>query len=495
MAELISTTDEEIVVFGPFRLHPRERRLEKHGERFQIGSRALDLLIALIAEPGSVVGKRELMARAWRNSVVDESNLRVNIAALRKALGEAENGPTYVANISGRGYSFVGPVKRVQVSPTEHSKATDARSGLDCGAGIPRIPRKIVGRQDDICLVMNILDDHQSVTIVGAGGVGKSMLVQVIADSYAKRYDGQVLFFDLDSVTDEQALINVMTMKLGVESNLGVIEDLLNVLRKTPVLFILDNCDALLDKIAELVETLCWNSSLTQIICTSREALRTSGEHIYRLSGLPVPITAKNLSFKQLQSYPSIQLFVHKCSAAGFTLGLNEESILHAAEICCRLDGHPLAIELAAGRINVFGLQGVVRLLSSSCRLQWIGRRNALPRHRSLEALIEHSYQRLTDIEKDLLLHFSVFNKDLSLEELFSSVITEEHSVIITVLDSLISKSIVIAQPISGGLMSYKLSETLRIFALDKLEKTTRVCTFAAESQAGHGHAKKLNRK
>jgi predicted ATPase/DNA-binding winged helix-turn-helix (wHTH) protein len=467
---------DEVVIFGPFRLYPGQRRLEKSGERFSIGSRALDLLVALINDAGRVVDKRELMAKAWQNIVVDESNLRVNIAILRKALGEEENGGRYVANIPGRGYSFVGKVKRLHVTPTQEGKPDAARAHRALDTVVSSRPATMVGRDDQLCILTDAVVAHRCLTIVGSGGIGKSMLAKACADYLVEQFSSSVYWIDLDSVTDERLLLRTLMLRFGLDTRSSrPFEVLLEFLAGKRLTLVLDNCDHLLDCVAKVVETLYWNTSELHILATSREALRVEGEQVYRLGPLEVPAIGSGLTVMEARAYSAIELFIDKSQACGALLELDAEAIASIVEICARLDANPLAIGLVAGRVGAFGIKGILKLLDCSCRLHWTGRRNAIPRHQTLEASLDRCYWRLNEHEQRLLQRLAQLNGLFSLEQaLLVSDAIPDYPLLIKTLDALVGKSLVDAELSSGGLMRYRLLETVRVYALERIGRGGR---------------------
>lgn len=454
---------DEMLLFGPFRLFPRERRLERQGQPLSIGSRALDILITLINEAGAVIDKRALMAKAWQNMVVDESNLRVNIAVLRKALGEGENGARYVANISGRGYSFVAKVQRLPVTPR-----------LERRADVPRAPAiqvtvdaPMLGRDETLRELMTAVMTRRCVTLVGPGGVGKSMLATHCAKALIEADAMAVHCLDLDSLHPGSALEHALAHTFGLDPKdtepLAAIQAFLV---GKPVLLLLDNADAWLDRVAHAVETLCASAPQLHVLISSREALRIEGEQVCRLDPLPRP--SRNVA-----RCPVIQLFMAKSQGNGAVIEPSDDNLALVVDICERLDGLPLAVAMAAARVSTFGLKGTRALLDSTCRLHWPGRRNAVPRQQSLQATFDYSYHRLGEHEKNLFLRLSHFEGLFTLEAVLGLVSDEmaDYPLVIKTLDALVGKSLVVAQPSADGTMHYALLETLRIYALERIFK------------------------
>jgi len=476
--------------FGPFRLYPVERRLERSGESIAIGSRALDILVVLVKEAGSVINKRTLMTKAWKNIVVDESNLRVNIGLLRKILGEGENGARYVANVPGRGYSFVAKVTRLNVMARLELK-TDQRAS---GDAVPRRSGQMVGRGSDLCLLANAILLHRCVSIIGSGGLGKSMLAAACASHLQAEFSTAVHYLNLDSLGQAQPVVPALLTMFGLEQDgADPVTAIAAKFVASRAVLILDNCDGFLEGVATLVEALSESRTELHVLVTIREALRVDGEFAYRLGPLDVPPRELKLSAVEARAYSAVELFIDKCLANGHLCELPDEEVAQMIEICLRLDANPLAITLAASRVATFGLTGTLALLDSSCRLHWTGRRNAVSRHRTLEALLDYSFHALNAQEQALFLRLADFVGVFSL----SDVQAMDHSdlpdfaMLMGVLDALVGKSLLVPQSTASGTMDFRLLETVRIYALEKTIKREggkREATLHYE-HSGHGQS------
>ena len=259
------------ILFGPFSLVPGERLLMKEGVAVQLGARTLDTLIALISRPNEVVSKNELMAQVWPGVTVDEGSLRFHMASLRKALGDGKDGARYIATLSGRGYCFVAPISRLGQSFT----MPEAAAASFPGANLPNRLMRMIGREDDICLLSAQLPKVRFVTIVGAGGVGKTTVAVAVGHDLIEAFAGAVLFVDLGALSNPNLVAVALASMLGlpVQSNdptLGLIAHL----RDKTMLLILDTCEHLIDSIADLAGRIFIAAPQIHILATSREALR-----------------------------------------------------------------------------------------------------------------------------------------------------------------------------------------------------------------------------
>jgi len=470
-----SNQDEyvEAISFGPFRLFPDERRIERAGAVLRLGSRALDILIVLIQHAGEVVDRRILMSRAWRNIVVDESNLRVNIAGLRKALGDGEGGVHYVRNVPGIGYCFVGQLTRERV--IVGCKAVSAP--------VPQTapPRRFVsspawlfGRDDPVQSLTSAVPRHRLVSIVGPGGIGKTTVAIALAHRMAAAFSPEMYFIDLGEVTSGDGVAPTVAYQVGP----GDIDDepvagLSRYLANRRALIILDNCEHLADAVATLIESVIAVSAEIHFVLTSREALRIKGELVYRLPALRTPPISVESSAEDAQTYPAVQLFIERALAAGAEFERTDRNCATIAKICHQLDGIPLAIEFAAARVATFGLAGTSSLLGTPSRLQWQGCRNAPARHRNLEASIEWSDRLLSERERLVFLRLSSFDQPATLEAAVAATAngTADLPDAIEAIEGLVAKHLLLVVPGHDDLPRYRLLESERIYAQELLRR------------------------
>src|SRR5580698_6500120 len=462
-----SPRKDGVVSFGPFSLFAVERQLKKGDEPVQLGSRALDTLIALIERAGEVVTQRELISRVWPDVTVEEANLRVHIANLRKALGEGSEDARYIVTVPGRGYCFVAPVTAAapQSSPPREAAVSDRLQRLP-----PRLTRTI-GRNDTIRALSAQLMMYRFVSIVGAGGVGKTTVAVAVAHSLLDGFSGAVFFVDLATLTDAKLVPTT------VASALGFMMQPKDPLRSLPafigdrkILLVLDNCEHVIDSAAALAERVVGEAPQTHVMTTSREALRVEGERVHLLYALDCPPEDVSLTSAEALNYPAAQLFMERAAASGHDAVLNDIDAPIVATICRRLDGIPLAIELAASRAGPLGIRGIAELLDNRFSLLWRGRRTAVPRHQTLNAMLDWSYNLLSQHEKAVLCRLSVFVGDFTLEAAYSVAADAEiaERVGTEPIASLLAKSLISTTELNGSTY-YRLLETMRIFAQAKL--------------------------
>ncbi len=469
-----------IASFGPFHLHVTERLLEKNGTPVKIGSRALDILIALVEHAPEVVSKGDLIRRAWGKLVVDEVSLRVHVAALRKLFGDSSAG--YVTNIPGRGYCLTGAV-----SWTEAEAAR--KSAPIAVPHLPRQPLLMVGRDSAVRDLTAQLKSQRFVSVVGPGGIGKTTIALTLAHRMLREFQGAVHFLELASLEDPRLLASMLASHLGLvavsDQPLPVI---LTFLRERRMLLVFDSCEHVIEAIAALTEGIFRDAPQVHILTTSREALRAEGEQVHHLPPLECPPAyGESLTAAQALGFPAVQLFVKQVATGDHAFELTDADAPIVAEICRRLDGIALALELAASRVSAHGVRGTAALLDNHFRLLWRGRRTALPRHQTLSAALDWSYKLLSGTEQLVLRRLAIFVGSFSLaaalevadEGLDSAELTET-------LATLVDKSLVTLD--GSGSTRYRLLETTRAYAWQKLRES------AEEQKVARRHCEQLIR-
>ena len=467
-------SDSGTILFGPFRLSPATRVIERNGAPVSLGARALDILIALVERAGEVVSQRDLTARVWRDLVVSPSNLRVHMSALRKALGDGEDGARYIENVTGQGYCFVAPVTRevTAASPARLPELPDAaRKRLVLP---PKLPR-MLGREAVVRSVGEDLLTHRFITVIGPGGIGKTTVAIALAHAMRDEFAGAVCFVDIGAIADPKLVGATIAASLGLlvqteDATLGLLE----YLRTLRLLLVLDNCEHVIEPVASLAETLFKDAPQLHILATSREALRVEGEHAYWLPALASPSPESSMKAVDVLAFPAVQLFMERAAASGGRFELNDENAALVASICGRLEGIALAIELAAGRVGSHGLTATADLLNKNLGLDWHGRRTALPRHQTLRALLDWSYWFLPAPEQTALRRLSVLVGDFTLEAA-STIIRGEpgnDAATLNTLDALVAKSLISVHSGDAGAVRYRLLETTRIYGLEKLQES-----------------------
>ncbi|MBW8724980.1 MAG: winged helix-turn-helix domain-containing protein [Inquilinus limosus] len=476
-----SALRERAFSFGPFRLLP-SRQLLLEGERpVRLGNRSLEILTALVERPGELVTKTELMARVWPGIVVEEANLRVQITALRKALGEGRPGHRYVANVSGRGYRFVASVKPCEPVAVAQSSAVQRMHNL------PPSLIRTVGRADTVGALLRHLQQHRLVSIVGAGGIGKTTVALAAADTLMSAYDHGIWFVDLAPLRDPRLVPSTLASALGLTiRSQEIVKGVMNYLRDKRLLILLDNCEHVIGAAASVAERIMTDAPAAHILATSREPLRSRHEHVHRLPPLASPPYRSDPTAAEALSFPAVQLFVERATASREDFELSDLDAPIVSDICRRLDGIALAIELAAARIDAFGIRQLAALLDDGFPLRNLGRRTAPPRQQTLAATFDWSYELLLEDERIILRRLSIFASDFTLESAYAVAADGKVAVseIVEGMANLVAKSLISAD-VSGVATQYRLLDTTRAYALLKLAEAGEA-QLVARLHAGH---------
>ncbi|MCP3386807.1 winged helix-turn-helix domain-containing protein [Bradyrhizobium sp. CCGUVB4N] len=450
--------------FGPFIVTPHERLVTRDGVALPMGAKSFDTLIALMSRPNEVVSKWDLMGLVWPGMAVEETNLRFHIAALRKALGDGKDGARYITTLSGRGYCFVAPISQI---------GARAEPRLAPRAELPpvKLPNRLqrmVGRADAVAAVSDKLITSRFVTIVGPGGVGKTAVAVAIAHDLLATFADAAHFVDLAALSDPDLVITSLLLMLGLPAQADdPMPALLAHLRDKRMLLVLDNCEHVIAAAAPLAAEIFQAAPQVHILATSREALRVEGEQVYRLAPLGVPPDESGLTAAIARTYPAFELFLERAKAGGAQIVLDDANAAIAARICRKLDGMALAIELAAGRVEAYGLEQTAMLLDERLNLLWQGQRTAPPRQKTLQATLDWSYELLSELERLVLRRLAVFAGHFTIDAALEVVPDEQvdRSRLFDAIDSLVAKSMVAPRPI-GAMMRYRLLDTTRAYLL-----------------------------
>jgi predicted ATPase/DNA-binding winged helix-turn-helix (wHTH) protein len=458
---------QDVLSFGPFSLCVAERLLKKADEPIPLGGRALDVLIVLAERAGEVVPHKELISTVWRGVTVGDANLRAHVAAVRKALGDGRDGARYVTNVSSMGYCFVAPVTRSSAKQPAPVTGTTTKERVQ---KLPPRPARMVGRDDTVRCVVEQLQALRFVSIVGPGGVGKTTVAISVAYTLIDSFHDAVFFIDLAALTDPQLVPTAVASALGlmVQSH-DPLAGLVAFIGDKKLLLVLDNCEHVIGVAAALAERIVSEAPQAHILATSREALRVQSEHVHLLYSLDCPPEDAGLTAVDVLRYPAVQLFMERAAASGYGTALSDIDAPIVTRSCRRLDGIPLAIELAAGRAGSLGIRRTADLLDNRFSLLWHGRRTALPRHRTLNAMLDWSYNLLSEREKGVLCRMSVFVGDFTLQAAgFVASDTEiDEADVIDAVASLVAKFLISTTVLNES--TYRLLDTTRAYAAAKL--------------------------
>jgi len=456
--------------FGPFELSIGERTLRRNGEVLPLGGRALDILVYLADRPGEVIAKQELIDHVWSDVTVEEGSLRVHVASIRKALGDGQFGNRYIANIKSRGYSFVGTVVPL-AGDTESRNDGSRQQGR-----LPARPPMMIDRESVISEVKGKLRDERLVTLLGPGGIGKTTIASALGQA-AEEFGEEVYFVDLEDLTDPRNVAGAVATSLGVAlKSKNPCLELVDLVRSRKFLVILDSCEHVIEAVASLAEQLHWQTEEIQVLTTSRESLKVEGEHCYRVPPLDYPPYGSAQSANAVLRYPAAQLFAQRAAARAGSFALTDEEAPFVAEMCRKLDGLPLAIELAAVQAAALGIKNTAARLVSRLELLRLSHRSAVPRHRTLKATLDWSYDLLSDAERIVLRRIALFVGHFTLEgaQYVAGEFGADSGEIPDAIAGLVEKSL-IATRIDDAQEKFRLLDTTRAYALEKLEEHAEV--------------------
>ncbi len=457
--------DGELVVsFGPFQLIASRRQLLESGKQVKLGSRAFDILALLVAQAGTLVSKEELMAKVWPKTVVEDINLRVHVAAVRRALGGDDAGNQFIVNTVGRGYSFIAPLTIVE-KPLLPPAATFQTNNL------PTTLTRMVGRTTEFESLLRLVKSQRLVTIVGAGGVGKTTLALAVMRALIDAFRDGVHFVDLAAATDEAALMAAFAAALNISvSKETPKRDLIDFLTTKDCVLLIDNCEQVIAGVARLVEALLKASPGVRALTTSREPLGAEGECQYRIAPLSFPGEEPALTAQSARQHSAVQLFVERAMTGEHTFELNDTNARIVANICRTLDGLPLAIELAAAGVAVLGLNELALRVHDQVSRAPSGRRTAAARHQTLQATLDWSYNLLSVDEQVAFRRLSVFNGQFAMDAAAGLVARGkiQYNEAVGAVMGLAEKSLIVTDA-AGTILLHRYLNTVRSYAFDKL--------------------------
>ncbi|AHL33388.1 transcriptional regulator [Pseudomonas brassicacearum] len=457
MNSFVKPDSEPAVGFGPFAFYRQQRLVTCEGKPLALGGRALDILQVLVEHAGTFVSKQALIARVWPDSVVEDINLRVHIAALRRAFGDGRDGCHYILNDPRQGYCFAATVA-LEVGVERRAPRLSERHNL------PTRLSPVIGRDKVLGRLLADVPRQPLTTVTGPGGVGKSTVVLRVAELLLEHFDDGAWFVDLSAVSDASQVLAQVARTLGLQG-----EHLDRQLAPRRMLLVLDGCEHALGACRVLAQALR-SAPGVSLLVSSREPLGITDESVVQLQGLAV--ASALAPGHQIAACPAVQLLIDLVGARqqGFKPGERDWVVL--AQICQRLDGLPLALELAAAQVDALGVAGVLEQLDYGLSLLSHGRRTAVARHRSLEALLDWSYERLSADEQKVFQRLSVFDEPFTLKAAMAVISCAELAVgqLPWLLSRLVSQSLVMVEQGADG-VHFHLLHTTRAYAREKLRR------------------------
>ena len=411
------------LAFGRFFLLPQRRELFADGRPVKLGGRTFDVLMALINARGAVLGKDELMERAWGGRIVEETALQSQISALRSALGADRN---LIRTISGRGYQFTGEIRTSQADLGEDMDAAASESqagrptarllGEPVPTNIPAQLSELIGRDDVLGEIQNLVSAHRLVTLSGSGGIGKTRLAVAASLRMLSSFADGVWLSDFSPLVDAALVPTRVATAIGLELGGGEVsaQRVAQALAGRKLLLILDTCEHLVAGAAALADAVLRAGESVRVLATSREPLQVEGEWIYPVPPLGVPPDNSETA-EDLLRYGAVELFVQRARAVNPRLSLDRRAMSGVAAVCRQLDGIPLAIEMAAAHTSTLRPDEIAARLDDRFQLLIGRRRMALPRHQTLRATLDWSYELLTSSERTILRRLAIFAGPFSL--------------------------------------------------------------------------------
>ena len=520
-------------------LNVRAYELRSAGIPLRLKPVAMELLLLLMERRGELVTREQIVERIWGKGVFVDTDNSINgaISKIRQVLRDDAEEPRFVQTVSGKGYRFVAPVTEVSPAPpnaTEISApfrqklwttlvpAFDRVSGKKVGevetraTNLPVQRTRFVGREKEVAAAKELLlrQDVRLVTVTGPGGIGKTRLAVQVASDVVEHFPGGTHFIPLASLKDSGLIAPVIVQTLGIReagtrSSLEILKENLQESSRTPMLLLLDNFEQLIQA-APIVSELLATSPNLKILVTSRAALHVYGEHEFPVPPLALPDPRSVSRPEILSQCPAVALFVQRAAAAKPKFELNRENASAVSEICIRLDGLPLAIELAAARVKVLSPSSIRARLASRLQLLTGGAQDLPQRQQTLRAAMDWSYDLLSAAEQRLFRRLSVFVGGCNLEGV-EAVCDTKGDLDLDPLEgiaSMVDKSLVQQVEQANGESRFAMLETIREYALDKLEASgekalskrahAAYCLVLAEEEAteqsGAGESERLER-
>lgn len=449
-----------------FEVDLAKREFRAHGVPIPLGSRAFEIFETLVRSGGELVTKSDLLSRVWPGVTVGDNTVEVHISAIRKAFGADRQ---MLKTVSGRGYRLVGDwtAREAGVQSSEFME-TPPVAGRTIVTNVPLAASALIGRQAAVQQLCDLMSAYRVVTLAGPGGIGKTVLASEVARRLLPTIDSDVMFVELVSLSDPDlvpsAIAYALDLKLsGSDTSAAAVA---RAIGNKKVLLVLDNCEHLIDAAAAATETIIHVCPHVAVLATSREVLRIDGEFVYRVPALEVPAEDQEQS-PALLEHSAVQLFIARIRSQQTDFEAEAMELPSIAAICRHLDGMPLAIEFAAARAATLGIAEVERHLDDRFTLLSSGRRTALPRHQTLRATLDWSYELLPENERRLLRNLAAFPAGFTLQAA-DTVAGDGKSTVTPGISNLVSKSLVTLDNGAGD-RRWRLLETVRVYAMEKL--------------------------
>jgi non-specific serine/threonine protein kinase len=453
------------------RIDPANRRLSRGATEVTLEPKAFAVLRLLIDRAGDLVTRDELLDGVWGHRDNTPATLNRVMTLLRRAFDDEAEHPRYFATVHGSGYRFIGAIERV-VQPQEETRA---RFGPPPIAQPPARLGPLIGRDGELCSLQSMLAQHRAVTVIGPGGMGKTQCALETARACAADFPDGVWFFDLSPFERSQEWLRAVAATLSVPTagTQPLLPRVAAALVGRRALLLVDNCDRLATEVGVLALELLRSCPDLRILATSQQRLDFVGERLMWLPSLelpPPPAEAQGMTLEALASVPAVALLLERACAAHPATRLHRGNVADIVEICHRLEGMPLALELAAARFATLSPAVIRERLSEHLSLLASGSAGREPRHQTMQALVEWSYGLLSATEQRLLCWLAVFLQGWTVDaaESMAGALRTDVAELLDVHSSLIFKSLVVIDPTLTP-ARYRMLEPVRDFALQRL--------------------------
>jgi non-specific serine/threonine protein kinase len=468
---------------GDFHIDAADRRFSCRGAEVALEPRTFAVILQLLARPHSLVTRNELLDAVWGHRYVTPSTLNRVITLARRAFGDDTAEPRYIVTVHGSGYRYVGPWERDEPA----SATRPVRFSPPPSARLPARVDALIGREGELATLAGLVRTHRSLTVLGPGGIGKTQCALELARRIAPDFPDGVWFFDLAPLTVGADWLRAVASTLAIPSADGheLLAQVLPVLQGRRALLVLDNCDRIAPGVGALVIEMLRGTADLKVLATSQTPLNFTGEQLLRLPPLALPPAdgSEELSLEAIAAAPAVEMLVTRVRAVRPGFQLTQSNAATIVEICRRLDGMPLALELAAARFALLSPEQVQQRLDH--RFQFL--RGAVAgrdsRHQNLLLLLDWSFGLLSGQEQQLLRWFSVFVQGWTVESAIELAAALGHSAesAVDLLTGLVEKSLVAGLPDLTP-PRYQLLETVREYALGQLRES------GEESRARRAH-------
>lgn len=468
---------------GDFQVDLSNRRFLHLGREVVLEPRVLAVIAQLLSRPRELVTRNALLDAVWGHRYVTPSTLNRIIALARRAFGDDVSEPRYIQTVHGAGYRYVGPITGADAEPLN----VRARFEPPFAARLPARIEALIGREAEIATLIGLLEKHRAVTVLGAGGMGKTRCALEAARRAATAYPDGVWFFDLSPVGHAGEWLRMLGAALAIPAAApeALIPSLSTLLQDRKALIVLDNCERVAADLGTLVFQLLRATNALSFLATSQRPLNMTGEQTLRLPPLAVPAaeTWAGMTPEKASVYAAVQLLLTRIRATRPDFGIDHGNAAVLSEISLRLDGMPLALELAAARFALLSPQQVLERLVQRFRFLESDSAGRDSRHRNLSRLLEWSCGLLSAEEQRLLNWSAVFVQSWSAEAFvaLAAALGHEPESAIDLLSGLVSHSLVsVVTDVTPP--RYRLLESVREYALLQLQKSRE----QTEAQTAH---------